>query len=120
MDKGKKVLIVDDQEGIRKLLAETCTLLGYDAAVVPSGKEALERVKGEKFQLAIVDMKMPGMSGLETLIKMRSIDENIKKILMTGYGESSYLDDAIKQGVDGVVLKPFDLDEIRKLLEELS
>lgn len=115
----KRILIVDDQEGIRKLLAEACTILGYDAQAVSSGMEALERINEDKFQLAIVDMKMPGLSGIETIIRMRSTDRDIKTILMTGYGESFYKEETASEIADGIVLKPFDLDEIRGLLEQL-
>lgn len=115
----KKILIVDDQEGIRKLLAEACMILGYDAQTASSGLEALERINEDKFQLAIVDMKMPGLSGIETITKMRSTDKDIKTILMTGYGESFYREETVNEIADGVVLKPFDLDEIRGLLEQL-
>lgn len=115
----KKVLIVDDQEGIRKLLAEACIILGYDAQTVCTGMEALEILNKYKFQLAIVDMKMPGLSGIETIVQMKTIDEDIKTILMTGYGESFSMEENVNEIANGVVLKPFDLDEIRGLLEAL-
>jgi two-component system response regulator (stage 0 sporulation protein F) len=119
MTSAKTVLIVDDQDGIRKLLEEATTLLGYAADTVSSGAEALERIRSRKYQLALVDMKMPGISGLETLLEMRALDRGIKTVLMTGYGESFYMEEALKKGADGVILKPFDLEELRELFEKL-
>jgi len=112
-----KVLVVDDQEGIRKLLGETCALLGYDVITAPSGIEAVKIASVHKIKVAIVDMKMPGLNGIETLKELCAIDPDIKVGLMTGYGEVCLLEDALKQGACEIIRKPFDLEEIKDFLE---
>lgn len=114
-----KVLVVDDQEGIRKLLEETCMLLGYDVISAPSGTEAVKIAAEQKITAAVVDMKMPGLNGIETLKRLSAIDPDIKVVLMTGYGEMHLLEDALKLGACDIIRKPFDLEEIRNFLERV-
>lgn len=119
MKREIKILIVDDQEGIRRLLAETCSLLGYEVFTAASGQEALEIVKIDSFQVALVDMKMPGMNGLETMKQLLETVEDLKGIVMTGYGEIDLVEDANKLGIAAFIQKPFNLEEIKELLEKV-
>lgn len=114
-----KVLVVDDQEGIRRLLDETCSLLGYHVVTAPSGIEAVKLAEENKFKAALIDMKMPGMNGIETLEKIYSIDPEIKAALMTGYGETQFIEDAVRISPCSIIRKPFDLEDIRKFLENI-
>lgn len=115
-----RILVVDDQEGIRRLLEETCTILGYEAETAASGKEALEKLEERSFALILIDMKMPGLNGLETLKKILALNNSVRTVLMTGYGESYLLEEALQLGVSDIIQKPFDLNEIKDLLERLS
>lgn len=119
MDLGAQILIVDDQEGIRKLLAEACSMMGYRAVTAASGEEALRIIINKDFGVAFIDMKMPGLNGLATLEQVQKIKPEIKTFLMTGYGETYLMEDALYSGARGVILKPFDLDEIKGLLESI-
>lgn len=114
-----KVLVVDDQEGIRRLLDETCSLLGYHVVTATSGIEAVKLAEESKFKAALIDMKMPGMNGIETLEKIYSIDPEIKAALMTGYGETQFIEDAVRMSACSIIRKPFDLEDIRKFLENI-
>lgn len=109
----KKVLIVDDQNGIRILLMEVFNSEGYTTLQAPNGKVALEIVRNEAPDLVLLDMKIPGMDGLEILKHIKEINSEIKVIMMTAYGEL----DMIKQATDlGALMhftKPFDIDEMR-------
>ncbi|MBP1907589.1 two-component system response regulator (stage 0 sporulation protein F) [Paenibacillus turicensis] len=111
--KDKKVLIVDDQNGIRILLMEVFNSEGYTTMQAPNGKVALEIVRNEAPDLVLLDMKIPGMDGLEILKHIKEINSDIKVIMMTAYGEL----DMIKQATDlGALMhftKPFDIDEMR-------
>ncbi|MGG0825084.1 response regulator [Paenibacillus turicensis] len=111
--KDKKVLIVDDQNGIRILLMEVFNSEGYTTMQAPNGKVALEIVRNEAPDLVLLDMKIPGMDGLEILKHIKEINPDIKVIMMTAYGEL----DMIKQATDlGALMhftKPFDIDEMR-------
>lgn len=113
-----KVLVVDDQEGIRKLLKEVLVELGYEAETVSSGAEAVQAFTEGSFKLVLMDMKMPGLNGFETAERLKKISEDLKIILMTGFYDSFLLEEAKNHGADGLLNKPFSLVEIQRILEE--
>lgn len=109
----KKVLIVDDQYGIRVLLYEVFGKEGYQTFQAANGKQALDIVKKESPDLVVLDMKIPGMDGLEILKEVKKIDTNIKVIMMTAYGELDMIKEATELGAITHFTKPFDIDELR-------
>lgn len=109
----KKVLIVDDQNGIRVLLMEVFSSEGYNTFQASNGKLALEIVKNDAPDLVLLDMKIPGMDGLEILKHVKAIDRNIKVIMMTAYGELDMIKEATDLGALMHFTKPFDIDEMR-------
>lgn len=109
----KKVLIVDDQNGIRILLVEVFKSEGYEAYQAANGKLALEIVKREPPDIVLLDMKIPGMDGLEILKQIKSMDKSIKVIMMTAYGELDMIQEAQELGALMHFTKPFDIDELR-------
>lgn len=113
MDK-KKLLIVDDQNGIRVLLVEVFTSEGYQTFQAANGKLALEIVKKESPDLVLLDMKIPGMDGLDILKHIKEIDPAMKVIMMTAYGELDMIKEATDLGALMHFTKPFDIDEMRK------
>jgi two-component system response regulator (stage 0 sporulation protein F) len=117
--KGIKLLVVDDQEGIRRLLSETFSLLGYEVETAASGNEALEIIEQDNFKLALVDMKMPGMNGINTIERLLEIRQDLKAILMTGYGDFELSEEKSTAKIDAVIKKPFDLEEIKELIEKV-
>jgi len=120
MKKDSQVLIVDDQEGIRKLLLETCLILGYEAEATDSGREALDLVKKNYYQVALIDMKMPGLDGLMTTKQILEIAKQLKVVMITGFLD---VDNDLKEistlpQVVAVMKKPFALEELQKILAE--
>ena len=109
----KKVLIVDDQIGIRVLLVEVFSSEGYTTFQASNGKTALEIVKKESPDIVLLDMKIPGMDGLEILKHIKTIDKSIKVIMMTAYGELAMIREATDLGALMHFTKPFDIDEMR-------
>ncbi|CAH1226132.1 Sporulation initiation phosphotransferase F [Paenibacillus auburnensis] len=112
MEKGK-VLIVDDQNGIRILLMEVFNSEGYTTYQAANGKTAIEIVQKESPDLVLLDMKIPGMDGLEILKHLKEINPAIKVIMMTAYGELDMIKEATKLGALMHFTKPFDIDEMR-------
>ncbi|PZD96466.1 response regulator [Paenibacillus sambharensis] len=110
---NNKVLIVDDQNGIRILLMEVFSSEGYTTFQASNGKLALEIVRSESPDLVLLDMKIPGMDGLEILKHVKAINRDIKVIMMTAYGELDMIKEATELGALMHFTKPFDIDEMR-------
>jgi two-component system response regulator (stage 0 sporulation protein F) len=108
-----KVLIVDDQNGIRVLLTEVFSSEGYITYQASNGKLALEIVRNDTPDLVLLDMKIPGMDGLEILKHIKKIDASVKVIMMTAYGELDMIKEATESGALMHFTKPFDIDELR-------
>ena len=111
MTRRKRILICDDEEGVReslKLILED----NYDLAFATNGSEAIEKVKSESFDLAILDIKMPKMSGIEALKELKKVSPNIKAIIASGYQSVEAANEAIKHGAGDYMVKPFDSEEV--------
>lgn len=110
----KKILIVDDQFGIRVLLQEVLQREGYTIFQASNGPAALETVQKDNPDLILLDMKIPGMDGLEILRSIRKLDIDTKVIMMTAYGELNLIREAMEMGALAHFTKPFDIDELRQ------
>ncbi|MBT2699046.1 response regulator [Neobacillus sp. C211] len=109
----EKILIVDDQFGIRILLNEVFQKEGYQTFQAANGIQALEIVTKHDPDLVLLDMKIPGMDGIEILKRMKVIDPDIRVIIMTAYGELDMIQEAKDLGAITHFAKPFDIDDIR-------
>lgn len=116
MTSDKKVLIVDDQNGIRILLAEVLKLDGYMTLTAASGLEALQLIEQHTFDLVILDVKMPGMDGIEILARIRKAGLSVPAIMMTAYDELQIIDEAKSYGILTHFKKPFDISEVRSVI----
>jgi len=110
--------VVDDEESIRSSLCDLLRSFGYDVAAVEDGFKAIERIKGEEWDLALVDLKMPGMDGMEVLEKIRGINSITSVIIITGYATVDNAVTAMKKGAVDYLMKPFTADEIRIRIEK--
>jgi two-component system response regulator (stage 0 sporulation protein F) len=109
----EKILIVDDQFGIRLLLNEVLQKEGYQTFQAANGVQALDIVTKHSPDLVLLDMKIPGMDGIEILKRMKVIDQDIRVIIMTAYGELDMIQEAKDLGALTHFAKPFDIDDIR-------
>jgi len=117
----EKILLVDDEAGQRELLAGFLTSHGYQVAEADNGQDALEAYLGIFAPLAIVDMKMPGMSGVELLEKLRGINPFIQVIMLTAFGSVESAVAAMRTGAYDYLTKPVeDLDELLLVLEKAA
>ncbi|SIS72955.1 response regulator [Alicyclobacillus vulcanalis] len=113
-----KVLVVDDQFGIRVLLHEVLQREGYEVFQAANGPSALQIVERERPDLVLLDMKIPGMDGLEILRNIRKLGVDAKVIMMTAYGELDLIHEAMEMGALAHFTKPFDIDELRRTVRE--
>ncbi|MBM7714472.1 response regulator [Siminovitchia sp. FSL H7-0308] len=114
----QKVLIVDDQFGIRTLLNEVLQKEGYEIYQAANGLQALHVMKQHAPDLVLLDIKIPGMDGLEILKKMKEINPEIRVIIMTAYGELDMIEKTKKLGALAHFSKPFDIEEIRTAVKQ--
>ncbi|BDG49139.1 MULTISPECIES: response regulator [Parageobacillus] len=116
---GNKILIVDDQYGIRILLNEVFQKEGYTTYQAANGMQALEIVQKHRPDLVLLDMKIPGMDGIEILKRLKEIDRDIKVIIMTAYGELDMIQETKELGAMMHFAKPFDIDDLRAAVKRL-
>ena len=114
-----KVLVVDDEVAILRLLKEALTQWGYEVATAGSVTEALEAIRTGLFDAALTDIRMPDMSGLDLLREIKKQDESIEVVIMTGYPTISSAVEALKEGAYDYLSKPLILEELRHLMTRL-
>ena len=113
------ILVVDDEEAQRDLLAGFLKKKGYTVATATSGIEALEKNRTTGFDLAILDLKMPEMDGIETMRAMKEVDSETYFIILTGFGTVESAVQAMKLGAFDYLNKPINLDELEVMIERI-
>ncbi|MBU1913301.1 MAG: response regulator [Candidatus Omnitrophica bacterium] len=109
-----KLLIIDDDLATGDFLRSFFTQKGYKVFVANDGEQGLSIVKEKKPDIILLDIKMPGFSGLEVLQKIKEIDKNAKVIMMTAVSEDLIIEMAMKYGAIGYITKPFSLECLEK------
>jgi len=112
------VLLVDDEEQFLKVLSKRLEGRGMKVDTSTSGEDALSRVKGKEFDAIILDLAMPGMSGIETLKRIRSENPDVQIIMLTGHGSVEKGIEAMKAGAIDFLEKPADLNKIMEKISE--
>jgi len=113
----KTILVVDDDEAIRTLLQEELEEEGYKVMIATNARDALKMVAAEPLDLVILDIRMPGMDGLEALPRILGIKEGLPVIMNTAY--SQYQDSFMSWAADAYVVKSSDLTELKEKIKEL-
>jgi len=113
----QKILIVDDEESVCMVLTRVLEGAGHDVQVASNGREAIDRLKDEPFDLIITDLKMPGIDGLGVLAKAKETDPLCEVIVITGYASVDSAVEVMRLGAYDYITKPFHLDRIRFLAE---
>src|ERR1700733_6126539 len=108
---GSRILVVDDEPQMRRVLRSTLSALGFVVADAESGEAAIQRLHDDKFDLILLDINMPGLSGLETCRAVRS-KSDVSIIMLTVRDRSLDKIEALDAGADGYVTKPFDVNEL--------
>src|SRR5579864_752951 len=111
-----KILIVDDELVVRDSLGKWFTSEGYTARPVGGAREALEIITQAEFDIALLDIKMPGMDGMELQARLREADPDLTVVIMTGYASVDTAVQALKRGAYDYITKPVDPDELSHLV----
>ncbi len=112
------ILVVDDDRAIRESLNSLLSDKGYDVFTVEDGHQAIDAVRQREWDIALVDLKMPGIDGLEVLREVTKISPNTRVIIITGYATVESAVEAMKQGAVDYIAKPFTVDELLIRLEK--
>jgi len=114
--KLKRILAVDDETFIQELLADFLSFQGYDVSTAGSGVEALEKIAEMKPHLVIMDIKMPGLNGLDVLRQIKATHTDIGVIMLSAFGDSATRQAARSLGADFYLQKPVDLKQLQEML----
>ncbi len=106
------MLLVDDEDDFRTTLANRLKLRKIDVTDAASGNEAIELVRQKSFDVAVIDVKMPGIDGIETLKQIKQLQPAIEIVMLTGHASIESGMEAMKLGAYDYVMKPCDIDEL--------
>jgi DNA-binding NtrC family response regulator len=118
MYETSRILVVDDDENIRKVLTAILEDEKYNVESVGTAKEAIDKFKKKFFNIALIDIKLPDMEGIDLLTKIKDTTPRMRKIIITGYPTLQNAVDALNRGADAYILKPFDVEKVLKSIKE--
>ena len=111
-----KVLIIEDNETELEVLHETITSMGYNSCKACDAEQALIQIMGERFDIALIDINLPGKNGLELLQIFSKKYKHMKNIIITGHSSLETAKNAVLFGADGYLSKPYDVGELEGLM----
>jgi DNA-binding NtrC family response regulator len=118
MEKPARILIIDDDENIRTVLQAILEDEGYVIDTADTAKKGIEKSEQAFYNLALIDVRLPDMEGIELLTKLHETKPKMRKIIVTGFPTMQNAVAALNKGADGFVLKPFDVEKILVTIKE--
>lgn len=115
----KKILIVDDDAEFRGSLSEVLRGVGYQADEAASGPEAIKKAASPDIDIVLLDLMMPGMSGLETLMEIRRVNSKVRVVMVTAFATIGNAVEAIKRGASDYISKPFKVEVLLTMLKRV-
>jgi two-component system response regulator HydG len=112
------ILIVDDDLGITDTLSDILEDIGYEVAVANDGYMAIEMIKKIAYNITLMDIRMPGINGIDTFRQVKNISPLTKVIMMTAYSVEDLIKHALAEGAYGVLYKPLDLEKVIELIDK--
>jgi DNA-binding NtrC family response regulator len=112
------VLVIDDEQNIRRLILNEFTLEGYNVSTAKDGEEGLAKVRSQPLDVIILDIKLPKLNGVEVLKKIKEFSKSIEVIMITGYGDIKSAVASLKLGAKDYVTKPFKLDDLLSVVHK--
>ena len=118
MSEAARILVIDDDENIRKVLETILEDEGYIVKTAETAKKGIEESEKAFYNLALIDVRLPDMEGIELLSKLRNTKPKMRKIIVTGYPTLQNAVAAVNKGADAYVMKPFEVDKILQTIRE--
>jgi DNA-binding NtrC family response regulator len=118
MSEAARILVIDDDENIRKVLETILEDEGYIVETAETAKKGIEESEKAFYNLALIDVRLPDMEGIELLSKLRSTKPKMRKIIVTGYPTLQNAVAAVNKGADAYIMKPFEVEKILQTIRE--
>jgi two-component system repressor protein LuxO len=115
----RKILIVDDAGPVVVLCVNVLQALGYAVKGANSGDVAVDILRKERFDMMVLDYKMPGLTGFDVFAQARVLYPDLAVVLVSGHGTTEVVDEANRLGFAAILLKPFTSDELRSTVEKV-
>ncbi len=119
MADASRILVVDDEDALRTVLSGELSSAGYDVSTASDGEEALTEVQNKKFDLLLLDIKMPRLDGFEVLKYVKKNNPSVKVIMLTGFADLKNAIESKKLGAEDFVSKPYDLVDLLTTIERV-
>jgi DNA-binding NtrC family response regulator len=118
LDRTARIIVIDDDESIRKTLATILEDEGYSVDTAESGKEALLKTNADFYNLALIDVRLLDMEGTELLVRIKETVPRMRKIIITGYPTVHNAIEAVNRNADAYLVKPFDVSKALFVIRE--
>ncbi|HVP16212.1 MAG TPA: response regulator [candidate division Zixibacteria bacterium] len=118
MDEHARILIIDDDESIRKILSTILQEEGYAVETAENGREAIDKSNMKVYNLALIDVRLPDIEGVALLSMLKETVPRMRKIVITGFPSIQNAIEAVNNKADGYMLKPFEIGKILETIKE--
>ena len=118
MGERARILVVDDDESVRKVLATILEEEGYVVDTAKNGREAIKKSKVQFYNLALIDIRLTDLDGTKLLTKIKDTLPKMRKIIITGYPSLQSAVEAVNRGANAYIIKPFDMDNVIETIRD--
>lgn len=118
MGENARIIIIDDDESIRQVLKTILEEEGYAVDTADTGKEAVLKTNEKAYNLALIDMRLPDIEGIDLILKIKDTTPRMRKIIVTGYPTIQNAMEAVNRQADAFILKPFDVERVLQTIRE--
>ncbi len=118
MGGNARIIIIDDDESIRKILSTILQEEGYTVDTAGTGKEGIHKTNENCYNLALIDMKLPDIEGIDLLLKIKDTTPRMRKIIITGFPTIQNAMESVNRRADAFILKPFEMEKVLQTIRE--
>ena len=118
MGENARIIIIDDDKSIRQVLKTILEEEGYAVDTADTGKEAILKTNEKAYNLALIDMRLPDIEGIDLILKIKDTTPRMRKIIVTGYPTIQNAMEAVNRQADAFILKPFDVERVLQTIRE--
>ena len=118
MGGNARIIIIDDDESIRKILSTILQEEGYTVDTADTGKEGIRKTNENCYNLALIDMKLPDIEGIDLLLKIKDTTPRMRKIIITGFPTIQNAMESVNRRADAFILKPFEVEKVLQTIRE--